>query len=155
LLATRLEVKSTTGTVNFDLKVKLEERERKSQLIVVGFGLLLSTKPSIVRFEIEGVATLAGKDEDIRRMLEVDPETKVPHLLPRVYQYAFTAMYLMSTVLNTPPPPQDLLGSHQPEVAVQGVGEELHAERTETSETSAGKTEAGKEEKSEATAPAK
>lgn len=106
----RLDVKAGGAeTINFDVKARLEEKERKSQLVVVNFSLVLSTKPSVVKFEIEGAATLAGKDSEISRMLEVDPETKVPYVFHRVYQHAFTAMYLLSTILNTPPPPQDLL----------------------------------------------
>lgn len=154
-MATKLEVKSKTETVNFDLKVKLEERERRSQMILVGFGLLLTTKPSIVRFEIEGVAALTGKDEDIRKMLEVNPETKIPHLLPRVYQHAFTGMYLMSTVLNTPPPPQDLLGSRLPEGSVQGVNVEVDAGNLVAKEVVADKAETAQQAKNEATTAAK
>jgi len=117
-------------------------------MITVGFGLLLSTKPSIVKFEVEGTATLVGKDEDIRKMLEVDPESKLPYVLPRVYQHAFTAMYLMSTVLNTPPPPKDLLGSHQPESAVvQGVSVEINPENAELKAEVSNTPEAVKGEK--------
>jgi len=54
------------GAVNFDAKVKLEERGRESQMAVVGFNLLLTTKPSIVKFEVEGTANLTDKDEDRR-----------------------------------------------------------------------------------------
>ncbi len=113
LLGSRLDFKGGAEAVSFNVKAKLEEKERKSQTIIVGFGLLVTAKPAIVKFEIEGTATLTGKDEDVRRLLEVDPETRMPHILPRVYQHAFTAMYLLSTVLNTPPPPNDLLGSQQ------------------------------------------
>jgi hypothetical protein len=122
-------------------------------MITVGFGLLLSTKPTIVKFEVEGTATLVGKDEDIRKMLEVDPETKLPYVLPRVYQHAFTAMYLMSTVLNTPPPPKDLLGSHQPENTVQGISVEINPENAEPKAEVSDKSEAAKGEKEAAPIP--
>jgi len=111
LAGTRLSVKSGAETVNFDVKARLEEKERKSQMVVLGFNLFLTTRPNIVKFEVEGTATLTGKDADINKMLEVDPETKVPYVFQRVYQHAFTAMYLLSTILNVPPPPQDLLFS--------------------------------------------
>jgi len=110
LAGVRLDVKAKTETVNFDVKAKLEERERKSQMVVVGFSLFLTTKPSIVKFEIEGVATLTGKDAEINKMLEIDPETKVPYVFQRVYQHAFMAMYLLSTILDAPPPPYVRLG---------------------------------------------
>jgi hypothetical protein len=116
-------------------------------MVTLGFGLLLTTKPSIVKFEIEGTATLTGKDEDIRKMLEIDPETKMPHILPRVYQHAFTAMYLLSTILNTPPPPQNLLGSQEQVSPMEDmtVGMETGAE--ESTQVTAIETEIGREEK--------
>lgn len=144
LVGVRLSDKGGVETVNFDVKAKLEERERKSQTVVVGFSLFLATKPSIVKFEVEGTATLTGKDAEINKMLEVDPETKVPYVFQRVYQNAFTAMYLMSTILNSPSPPQDLLFSHK-----EGIPEDVSVEvETEASEGVTVQTTVG-EEKSE------
>jgi hypothetical protein len=95
-------------------------------MAIVGFSLILSTKPSVVKFEIEGAVTLTGKDSEISKMLEVDPETKVPYVFHRVYQHAFTAMYLLSTILNTPPPPQDLLfQSKQQGMPIEDVNVEV------------------------------
>lgn len=112
-------------TINFDVKAKLEEKERKSQTVVVGFNLLLTTKPNVVKFEVEGSAILTGKDAEINKMLDVDPETKVPYVFQRVYQYAFTAMYLLSTILNAPPPPQNLLFPQKQGVPVEDVSVEV------------------------------
>jgi len=120
-------VKGGAETVNFDAKAKLEERERKSQTIIIGFNLLLTTKPSIVKFEVDGVATLTGKDAELSKMLEVDPETKVPYVFQRIYQYAFTAMYLLSTILNAPPPPQDLLFPRRQGVPAEDISVEVEA----------------------------
>ena len=145
--------KGVVGTVNFDVKTKLEEKERKSQMSVIGFSLFLSTKPSIVKFQVDGSATLTGKDADIQKMLEVDPETKIPLLFQRVYQSAFTAMYLMSTILNTPPPPNDLLHSDKQASPVEGVSVEVGTEDTEDGVTVEAVTEP--EEKTEAVAPRK
>jgi hypothetical protein len=124
------------------VKARLEEKERKSQMVIVGFNLFLNTKPSIVKFEVEGTATLTGKDAEINKMLEVDPETKVPYVFQRVYQYAFAAMYLLSTILNAPPPPHDLLFSHKEGVPVEGVSVEV---ATETAEAVAVQAETGEE----------
>jgi hypothetical protein len=142
LVGVRLGVKGGgVETVNFDVKAKLEEKERKSQMVVVSFSLSLNTKPSIVKFEVEGTATLTGKDVEINKMLENDPETKVPYVFQRVYQYAFTAMYLMSTILNAPPPPQDLLFPHK-----EGIPEDVSVEvATETADAVAVHAETGAE----------
>jgi hypothetical protein len=139
LVGVKLNVKAKAETVNFDVKAKLEERERKSQMVAVDFSLSLTTKPSIVKFEIQGTATLSGKDSEINKMLEVDPETKVPYVFQRVYQHAFMAMYLLSTILDAPPPPYDLLFSKKQVVP----GEEVSIE---VGETEAVRVEAGAEE---------
>jgi hypothetical protein len=150
LLGSSLDVRSGAEPVNFNVKAKLEEKERKSRMVVVGFAMLLTAKPSIVRFEVEGTATLTGKDEDIRKMLEVDPERKVPYILARVYQHAFTAMYLLSTILNTPPPPQDLLGSEGQPSPAEDVSVEVKAGKTEPAQTVTAQSEPGKQAPNEA-----
>lgn len=109
MTAAKLSAKNTADFVTFDMKAKLDERERKSQMVMLGFNILLATKPPLVRFEVEGTATLTGKDQEITKMLEVDQETKVPHVFQKIYQTVFTTMYLLSSVMNTPPPPQNLL----------------------------------------------
>jgi hypothetical protein len=129
LVGVRLSVRSGGAeAVNFDVKAKLEEKERRSQIVVVGFNLLLTTKPSIVKFEVEGTATLTGKDAEINKMLEVDPETRVPYVFQRVYQYTFTAMYLLSAVLNAPPPPQNLLFPQKEGVPIEDVSVDMAAD---------------------------
>jgi len=118
----RLGAKGGTGAINFDVKGRLEEKERRSQMVIVNFSLFLTTKPSVVKFEVEGTATLTGKDEEISKMLEVDPEIKVPYVFQKVYQNAFAAMYLLSTILNAPPPPHNLFPVPQGEgVATEDV----------------------------------
>ena len=104
----RLGVKGGTGAIHFDVKGRLEEKERRSQMVTIGFSLFLTTKPSVVKFEVEGTATLTGKDEEIGKMLEVDREIKVPYVFQKVYQNAFAAMYLLSTILKAPSPPHNL-----------------------------------------------
>ncbi|RLI45475.1 hypothetical protein DRO69_05245 [Candidatus Bathyarchaeota archaeon] len=103
--------KEESTTFNFDVNAKLEEKERKSGRLVVGFVLTVGTKPSVVKFEIEGVATLSGSNPAIEKLLEVDPETKIPLLLHRVYQHVFTTTFLLATILDTPYPPPNLLFS--------------------------------------------
>jgi len=139
IVGVKLDVKDGAGTVNFDVKARLEEKERRSQMVVVGFNLQLATKPGIVKFEVEGTATLTGKDAEINKMLEVDPETKVPHVFQKVYQHTFTAMYLLSTILNTPPPPIDLLLFRREEVPTEGVAIEPETAAETVKEETAGK----------------
>lgn len=117
----RLGAKGITGAINFDVKAKLEEKERRSQMVIVSFNLFLATKPSVVKFEVEGTATLTGKDAEINKMLEVVPEIKVPYVFQRVYQNAFEAMYLLSTILKSPPPPPNLLLSQRAGMTTENI----------------------------------
>ncbi len=123
--ASRLVSKNTADFVTFDMKAKLDERERKSQMVILGFNLLLTTKPPLVKFEVEGTAMLTGKDQEIAKMLEADSESKVPHVFQRIYQTVFTTMYLLSSVMNTPPPPQDLLVPPKQGASTDGVTVEV------------------------------
>lgn len=133
LVGVRLGAKgSGAETVNFDVKAKLEEKERKSQMVVVGFNLVVATKPSIVKFEVEGMATLTGKDAEIGKMLGVDPDTKVPYVFQKVYQYVFTAMYLLSTVLNAPSPPQNLFVPQREGIPLGDISVDVEAAPKET-----------------------
>ena len=99
------------SVLNFDVNAKLEEKERKSGKLVVSFVLTVGTKPSVVKFEVEGLATLEGKNPDIEKLLEVNPKTKMPPLLHRVYQRVFMSTFLLATLLGTSYPPPDLLFS--------------------------------------------
>jgi len=102
---------SAGGPVKFDVSARLEEKERRSGRIVVLFVLTVGTKPSVVKFELEGFATLSGRDESLGKMLEVDPKTGVPFVFHRVYQHSFMAIYLLATLMDTIYPPPDLLFS--------------------------------------------
>jgi hypothetical protein len=70
-------------------------------------------------------------------MLEIDPETKVPYVFQRVYQHVFTAAYLLSTILNVPPPPSDLLFPHKQGIPVEDVSVDLGTEAEQTTKSSA------------------
>lgn len=123
----RVGAKEESSTLNFDVNAKLEERERKSGRLVVNFVLTVGTKPSVVKFEIEGIATLEGSNPAIERLLEVDPETKIPLLLHRVYQRVFMATFLLATLLDTTYPPPDLLFSG--EMKKPGLEEPIEGEK--------------------------
>ena len=120
----RLKDRIETTELNFDVNAKLEEKDRKSGKRVIGFVLTVGTKPSVAKFEVEGLATLEGKNPDIDKMLEVTPEKKIPLLLNRVYQNVFTSTYLMANLLDTSYPPPDMLSSGE----MNKKGSEGHVE---------------------------
>jgi len=111
LRGVKLGGEGESSVLNFDVNVKLEEKEKRSGRLVVGFVLTVGTKPSVAKFEVEGMATLEGKNPDIEKLLEVDPKTKIPLLLHRVYQRVFTSTFLLATLLGTSYPPPDLFFS--------------------------------------------
>jgi len=124
LLATRLaEGVGSTG-IRFDLNAKLEEKERRSGRVVVLFGLVVKTKPNVVKYEVEGSATLNGKDSLIEQMLKIDPKSNVPFVFHRVYQHVFTAIYMMASFLGTIYPPPDLLVSGKPGLPTGDTGKD-------------------------------
>lgn len=111
LLGTRLGDDVGSSGVRFDLNARLEEKERRSGLVVVLFGLTVRTKPNVVKYEVEGKATLNGKDALIDQMLKIDPKSNVPFVFHRVYQHVFTAIYMLASLMGTVYPPPDLLVS--------------------------------------------
>jgi len=124
LLATRLSEGVGSTGVRFDLSVKLEEKERRSGRVVVLFGLIVKTKPNVVKYEAEGSATLSGKDALIDQMLKIDPKSNVPFVFHRVYQHVFTAIYMMASFLGTIYPPPDLLFSGKQSLPTGEAGKE-------------------------------
>jgi len=134
LLGVRLGGDVGAEPVRFDVSAKLEERERRSGRVVILFGLAVRTKPSVVKYEVEGSATLTGKDTVIDRVLEVDPKSKVPFVFHRVYQHVFTAIYMLASLMGTIYPPPDLLFSGGQGVPVKSLktGEQAKAAEAAT-----------------------
>ena len=93
----------------FDVNAKLEEQKKGMNEVTLAFSLAISTKPNVVKYNTSGVVTLMGKPEDIKRKLEVNPNTKIPQILFTIYQHVFNSIYILSSNLNTPYPPPDLL----------------------------------------------
>ncbi len=94
-----------SSPIKFDVNVKLEERERQSGRITVGFSLVVATKPSVVKYELDGIAILNGKDDLLGKILETDPETKVPFIPESVSTYLYSylpAWHSFRYSLSTP-----------------------------------------------------
>ena len=129
----KLKDRIDSTALNFDVNAKLEEKDRKSGMRVVGFVLTVGTKPSIAKFEVEGIVTLEGKNPAIEKLLEVNPENKIPLVLNRVYQRVFTSTYLLANLLDTSYPPPDMLSSD----GLNKKGAEGHVEWEDKEETKA------------------
>lgn len=109
LEGTRIGSLADYSTVKFDIKVDLKEEERRGEQLTINFHLSITTKPSVAKFEVGGTATIIGTQRAIEPLLEPDPETQVPPILHTVYQRTFTALFLLSSLIEAPYPPPDLL----------------------------------------------
>jgi len=109
------------------VNAQMEEKERRIGQISVTFALKVGTKPNIVKYEVDGVAMLEGKDEEIRKMLEINPETQIPFVFQRVYQNIFMSMYLLATLIDAPYPPPNLLHSSQQQIPVAQTSADIAA----------------------------
>ena len=94
---------------------------------------MIGTKPSVVKYAVRGTAILEGKTEEIEKMLDINPKTKVPHVLSIVYQHVFTSTYLLSTILNTPYPPPDLLHTEEEKLGLPPEEEAILQPNVQTS----------------------
>lgn len=93
----------------FDINAKLDEQKKGANETTLSFNLTISTKPSIVKYLVAGTVTLDGTAADIKKKLEPNPKTKIPQILFAIYQDVFNSIYILSSILNAPYPPPDLL----------------------------------------------
>jgi hypothetical protein len=141
LRGVKLKDRIESPALSFDVNAKLEEKDRKSGMRVIGFVLTVGTKPSVAKFEVEGIVTIEGKNPDIDKLLEVNPKNKIPLLLNRIYQSVFTSTYLLANLLDTSYPPPDMLSSGE----LNKKGAEGHVEWEGKEETKTEEKPAQKE----------
>ncbi len=125
----------------FDINAKIDEQKKNGDQALLTFELSITTKPNVVRYTVAGTVTMEGSAPDIKKKLEVNPKTKIPQILFTVYQHVFSAIYMLSSILNTPYPPPDLLHPMQEKIqilpatrneAAQSLKEEIPAEKPTT-----------------------
>jgi hypothetical protein len=121
LTGARLDGVTATDSVRFDFNVRLDEKERRNGRITVLFGLSIKTKPNIVKYEVEGTATLTGKEAAVEELLKNDPRNNVPYVFHRIYQQVFTPIFLLASTLGTIYPPPDLLSTNE-SIPVKDLG---------------------------------
>lgn len=93
----------------FDINAKIEEQKKETNQLTLGFNLAITTKPNVVKYNTSGIVVMMGKPDDLKKKLEVNPKTKIPQILFTIYQHVFNSIYMLSSNLNTPYPPPDLL----------------------------------------------
>ncbi len=103
----------------FDINAKLDEQKKGVNETVLGFNILISTKPSIVKYSVAGTVTMEGSAADIKKKLEQNPKTKIPQILFAIYQDVFNSIYILASILNAPYPPPDLLHPMAEKIQIQ------------------------------------
>ena len=95
----------------------MDEENRTNDELTLSFLLMISTKPSLVKYEVGGKALISGGRKAFDAALEVDESTQVPKILHTIYQRAFMSLFLASSVIEAPYPPPDLIhypsGKHE------------------------------------------
>jgi hypothetical protein len=121
----------------FDVNAKLEEQKKGTNEVLLNFELAISTKPNVVKYNITGNVSMVGKQDDIKKKLEVNPKTKIPQLLFTIYQHVFNSIYMLSANLNTPYPPPDLLHPMAEKIQIIQPQNQPAQEKTEPAAASA------------------
>lgn len=109
LEGTRTAITKDYSAVKFDINVNMEEQERKGEQLIINFHLSINTNPSVAKFEVGGTVTVIGTNKAIDTVLAANPETQVPPILHMIYQKVFTSLFLLSSLMESPYPPPDLL----------------------------------------------
>jgi hypothetical protein len=105
----KIDTGVTPDSVTFDVDVNMDEENRTNEELTIKFNLTISTKPTLIKFEVGGNAVISGGREAFDAALEMDEESSVPKVLHLVYQRVFTSLYLIAAQLEVPYPPPDLL----------------------------------------------
>ena len=124
LVGVRTSVGESPGSVVFNVDVKMDEESRTNEELTISFLITISTKPSLVQFEVGGTAVVTGGRAVFDSALEVDEESSVPRVLYTIYQRIFTPLFVLSNMLEAPYPPPDLI--HSP-IETRQLGPEMQA----------------------------
>ena len=114
----KIDEKATHNTpVVFNFGVNMEEAERKNDSVMLGFHMTMGTEPSIVKFVIEGTASVLGDSAQIEQALAADPQTNVPEVFTRIYQEVYSVVFMLAGTIDVPYPSPALLKKPHVQVA--------------------------------------
>ncbi|MCJ7713265.1 hypothetical protein MUO66_02230, partial [Candidatus Bathyarchaeota archaeon] len=78
--AERINQQKSAEDLFFDVNAKLEEISKSSNQVELLFKIDITTKPSIVKYSTSGQVIIEGKQQDIKKKLEINPKTKIPQI---------------------------------------------------------------------------
>jgi hypothetical protein len=118
--AQKLDERANHNTpVIFSFSVNMEETERKADSAKINFQMTMGTEPSIARFSVEGTAEVAGEPAQIDASLTADRETHVPAVFTKIYQQAYSIVFMLAGTIDVPYPSPALLKKPHVQAAIQ------------------------------------
>ena len=106
----KLDEKSNHNTpVIFDFGANIEEADKSNESVTLNFKMTMDTEPTIVKFVIEGTATINGEESEIEKLLSADPDTNVPYVFTRIYQTVYAVIFMLAGTIDVPYPSPALL----------------------------------------------
>jgi len=95
------------SSAKYDIQVALDEIENSESLSKIKYSFTLLSDPKNIRIATEGVATIAGSNEDRMKVFEED-ENAIPKLVHSVYQELFPVLFMTTKNMQIPCPPYKL-----------------------------------------------
>ena len=97
----KLDEKSNHNTpVIFDFGADIEEADKSNESVTLNFKMTMDTEPAIVKFVIEGTATVSGEESEIDKLLSADPDTNVPYVFTRIYQTVYAVIFMLAGTID-------------------------------------------------------
>lgn len=87
----------------------MDEETRTNDELTLRFLLIITTKPSLVKYEVGGLAIIKGGINAFDSALIIDENSGVPKVLHTIYQKVFTSVYIVASLMDSPYPPPDLI----------------------------------------------
>jgi len=125
LSGTRLSGDKDQSQPEFEVNIRIEEIEKRTGLATFDFKVTINSKPGVVKFDANGIVYIRGKSDFIEKVLQPEPDTKVPPLMYKIYQQVYLPVYVLSGFINSPYPPPDLVFPAIKSEVVEATGKEI------------------------------
>ena len=115
ILGSKLDAKADCfKPVKFNINANLEELEHGFSSASLGFTFVIITEPKVVKYHVQGRADIQGRAEHIKKIMIVNPSTRVPVVLYDIYQQVYAQIFVLSKMIDAPSPSPELLSNGQP-----------------------------------------
>ena len=95
--------------VNFNVNATINESDRSEGAMVLKYSIDFETSPAAARLHVTGLAKVAGREEEVEKLVAGREKDGTPTLFMKIYQRVYPAMYLLCGSLKIPYPAPGLL----------------------------------------------